>query len=364
MKRKSVLTAVLLLTATAAYAGLHTRSGTVYVQNSQFDEAVRELKLAIQEDPKDDKAHFMIGVAYSNLDMKGKQMIDSTATVALAYTHFMKAKELDPKKARDCDNNIQSNYARHYKAGQVAFGQSNVTQAAHEFDLATKSDPKQASAHYNLAVSYSRLAQQDSTYYAKTLAESDKVLELAPSTDPNHMHALQLAATTLVLLGKPDDAVKRMQKTIDEDPSKYALVEEMGNDLMGDKKWAGAAMFLKLAAEARSKVSADDAKVLQSIGICEFNLGKTDPPHLDEAITYYQKSLDVGGDDPNTVFNMMAVYIKKADYENAALWGEKYVLLAPSEADGWKLLAQCYGQLGQDDKAAEAMAHYSTLKGQ
>jgi Tfp pilus assembly protein PilF len=353
MKRQSVLFTVLLLVATAAFAGLHTRSGYVYLQNSQWPEAVRELKLAIQEDPKDAKAEFGIGVAYSNMD-----------SVAQAYAHFTKTKQLDPKKERDCDNNIQSNYARHYKLGQTAFAQANFPTAAHEFGMATQADPKQSSAHYNLAVAYSRLALSDSTYYAKTLTEADKVLELAPSTDPNHMHALQLAANTEVYLGKPDEAVARMKKTIDEDPSKYQMVEDMGNDLMTDKKWAGAASFLKLAADARAKVSADDAKVLQSIGICEFNLGKTDPAHLDEAINYYQKSLDVGGDDPNTVFNMMAAHIKKADWENAALWGEKYVLLAPSEADGWRLLAQCYGQLGEDDKAAEAIAHYQTLKGQ
>jgi Tfp pilus assembly protein PilF len=364
MKRQISVVTLLLCIATAAYAGLHTRSGTVYVQKQPVRRGCARAQAGHpgRSQGRQSPLHDRRRVQQPRCEGEADDGFHGDRGAGLPALY--EGEELDPKKARDCDNNIQSNYARHYKAGQVAFSQSNVTQAAHEFDLATKSDPKQASAHYNLAVSYSRLAQQDSTYYAKTLAESDKVLELAPSTDPNHMHALQLAATTLVSLGKPDDAVARMQKTIDEDPSKYALVEEMGNDLMNDKKWAGASSFLRLAADARAKVSADDAKVLQSIGICEFNLGKTDPAHLDEAVIYYQKSLDVGGDDPNTVFNMMATYIKKADWENAALWGEKYVLLAPSEADGWKLLAQCYGQLGQDDKAAEAMAHYSTLKGQ
>jgi Tfp pilus assembly protein PilF len=352
MKRQIWVVMALLLVTTAAYAGLHTRSGTVYVQNSQWTEAVRELKLALQEDPKDDKAHFMIAVAYSNMD-----------SVGLAYDHFMKAKELDPKKVHDCDNNIQSNYAKHYKLGQNAFNQQNYPTAAHEFDMAAQADPKQSGGHYNLAVSYERLAEHDSTYYAKTLTEADKVLELAPMSDPNHMRALQLAASTLVYLNKPDDAVARMQKTIDEDPSKYQLVEDMGNDLMQQKKWAGAASFLKLAADARSKVSADDANVLQAIGICEFNMGKSDPAHLDEAVTWYQKSLDVGGDNKDTVFNMMAVYVKKSDWENAALWGEKSVLLDPNNADTWRILAKSYTELGQDEKANDALAHYTTLKG-
>lgn len=355
MKRQSVLAALLLFATTAAFAGLHTRSGTVYVQNGQWKEAIRELKLAIADDPEDDKAHFMLGVAYSNMD-----------SVAQAYEHFMKAKELEPKKARDCDNNIESNYAKHYKLGQTAFNQQNFPTAAHEFEMATLASPKQSGGHYNLAVTYSRLALGDSTYYAKTLAEADKALELTSSTEPNHMHALQLAANTLVHLGRPEEAVARMRKTIDEDPSKYQMVEDMGNDLMTQDppQWAGAALFLKLAAEARSKISADDPLVLQNIGICEFNLGKTDPAHLDEAVVWYQKSLDVGGDNKDTVFNMMAVYVKKADWENAALWGEKSVALDPNNAETWKVLAKSYTELGQDDKAAEAFAHYQTLKGQ
>jgi Tfp pilus assembly protein PilF len=343
----------MLIAATAAFAGLHTRSGTVSVQNSQWTEAVRELKLAIEEDPKDDKAHFMIGVAYSNMD-----------SVALAYKHFMKAKELEPKKARDCDNNIQSNYAKHYQQGQKSFAQANYPTAAHEFFLATEADPKQSAGHYNLAVTYSRLALSDSTYYAKTLAEADKVIELTDPKEPNHEKALQLAANQLVYLGKPDEAVERMRKTIEEDPSKYPLVEEMGNDLMTRGKWAGAAQFLKLSAEARAKLAADDAGLLKNIGVCEFNLGKTDPAHLDEAILYYEKSLNIAGDDPDTSFNLMAAYIKKSDWSNAALYGEKYVGLAPADPKGWQLLARCYGELGDDDKAAEALARFTQLSGQ
>ena len=196
------------------------------MQNGQWKEAVRELNLALQEDPKDDKAHFMIGVAYSNMD-----------SVAQAYTHFTKAKELDSKKARDCDNNIQSNYAKHYKLGQNAFAQANFPTAAHEFNMATHGRPE----------AVGRALQPRGLVFApraggtirpttpRRSAEADKVLELAPATDPNHMRALQLAANTLVYLGKPDDAVARMQKTIDEDPSKYQIVEDMGNDLMTQK---------------------------------------------------------------------------------------------------------------------------------
>ena len=60
---------------------------------------------------------------------------------------------------------------------------------------------------------------------------------------------------------------------------------------------------------------------------------------------------------------MMAGYVKKEDWENAALWGEKYVLLDPSDADGWKTWPVLHrarpGRQGQ--RRADAL---STLKGE
>jgi len=365
MKRYVFLFMLLTLIASTVYAGLHTRSGTVYVQNGQYEEAVRELKLAIEEDPKDDKAHFMIGVAYSNLDMKGQQLMDSVATVQLAYEHFVKAMELQPKKARDCRNNIQSNYARHYKAGQVAFNQKNITLAAHEFDLATKADPNEASAYYNLAVSYSRLAQADKAYYQKTLDAADRVLSLVEPSDPNYERSLELVGYQLVYLDRPDEAVVKMKTLVDADPEKYTVVEEMGNNLAESQRWAGAAAFLKLAAETRASLGADDAKLLAKIGDCEFELREDPPgPHLDEAIAYYEKSLTINPDDTDVVYDVMSAYYVKKDWAGASLWGEKYVSLNPSNPKAWKILASSYHEMGDDAKASDALTRASTLGGE
>ena len=133
---------------------------------------------------------------------------------------------------------------------------------------------------------------------------------------------------------------------------------------MNKQKWAGAAEFLKLAAEGRTKAGAEDAEILKNIGVCEFNLGKTDPAHLDEAIKYYEQALVIKGDDADTTFNLMAAYMKKEDFSSASIWGEKYVSLQPSDKKGWQLLASCYSELGEDDKAAEAFARYTALKGE
>ena len=316
---------------------------------------------AVTKDPKDADGQFYLGIAYSELDSVGQ-----------AYSHFMKAKELEPKKARDVANNIQSNYARHYQAAQNAFKQTNVTEAANQFALATQADPTQSGGHYNLAVMYSRLAIADSTYETKALAEADQVLKLAPPSDPNYTRALQLASRMLAQLGREDEAIDRFKPMIEKDPSKYPLVQEVGMELLTAEKWKAAEDFLKMAAEASAKLGADSADVYVNIGIAAFNQRKENPAKIDEAISYYEKALGYEPDDTTTVFAfafflplfVMVAYTAKEDWVNAAGWGEKYVSLNPNDPKGWQLLARCYSEAGDTDKASEALQRYQTLKGQ
>ena len=350
MKTLSIVSLVLLCAA-VAIAGTETTSGTIYNQNGQYPEAVVILKKAIAKDPKDSKAHFQIGFAYSKLD-----------SVALAYEHFMKAKELDPKKANDVADNIASNYARHYKVAQNAFVRDDFANAATEFGLATMADPTQPTAHYNLAVTYSRLAESDSTYHEKALAEADKVLSLSNPTDANYTKALQLAGRQLVELGREDEAVARFTRLVEEDPSKFQVIEEIGTDLVNDQNWKGAEVFLKMAADARAKVGSEDFNLYYNLGVAEFNLRKENPAKIDEAIGYYEKALGVQPDDASTVFNLMVANMAKEDWSNASVWGEKYAAISPSDPKGWQYLARCYSELGDKDKATEALARYQQLR--
>ncbi|HXV14786.1 MAG TPA: tetratricopeptide repeat protein [Candidatus Krumholzibacteria bacterium] len=344
----------LLGMATLAIAkSVETTSGIIYNRNGQFEEARVILLKALAKDPKDAEAHFQIGYSYSNLD-----------SVALAYRHFVKARELDPKKSKDVANNIASNYAKHYKLGQNAFGRTDFAAAEHEFALATQADPTQSAAHYNLAVTYARLSASDSTYDVKALTEADQVLALSDASDPNYTKALQLAARLLAQMGREAEAVERFKPMIEKDPSKYPVVEETGMELLKAGNWEGAAAFLKLSADARAKVGAEDFAVYSNVGVAAFNSRKDDPAMLDEAIGYYEKALAIQPDDAPTVLNLMAAYMAKEDWENASTWGEKYVSVSPSDPKGWQYLARCYGELGDTDKASEALKRYQELKGQ
>jgi tetratricopeptide (TPR) repeat protein len=362
MRHTRLFTVLAVLTLLATTGGTELTSGKIYNQNGQYQEAITILKVAIEKEPDEWEAHYQIGFSYSNLD-----------SVALAYAHFTKAKELNAKKAtKDADNNIQSNYARHYKLGQSAFGRQDYAMAAKEFGIASLADPRQSAAHFNRAVAFSRLAETDSTYAERTLREAEQALDLSEPSDPNYPKALALVGRQLIALGREDDAPARFQKLIAESPASYPLLEEIGNDALARQQWKGASVFLGLTAEARAAAGEESYEVYYNAGVAHYQLGREiakDPAgeeaaaaHFDQAIAFYEKGLNVRPDDAQTVLNLVATSVVKKDWAGAALYGEKYVGQNPSDPRGWQFLARIYTELGDKDKAGDAMKRYEELR--
>jgi tetratricopeptide (TPR) repeat protein len=335
---------------------VNTTSAILRNQEGNYDLALSLCRDALADNPNDAEAHFQMGFAYSKLD-----------SVALAYKHFMRAKELDPKKERDSLDNIQSNFARHYKLGQNAYTREDYRTAAAEFDMATQADPRQAIGWYNLGASYSALAVIDTANakadYEKALAAADQVLSMSNPTESTYTRALTLAGKSLVQLDRAEDAVERFQRIIDEDPANYGVIQDIGNELLLAENWEGAAIFLKMTADARAKVGADDANVYYNLGVAYYQMRKTDPDALDQAVVYYQKSLDLQPDDPATVLNMVLAYTAAEEWLQVVEWGERLVSISPSDPTGWRLLATGYQKLGDLDKFKETMERYDTLRG-
>ena len=218
--------AVLLVKAAFGCQSVATTSAKLRNQEGNYELAIKLAQEAVAKNPKDAEAHFQLGVSYSYLD-----------SVALAYQHFMKAKELDPEKAADADNNIQSNFAKHYKLGQSSFNRQDLKTAASEFDLATKANPTQAVAYYNLAVVNQKLAETDSTAHARALAAADKVLTLSNPTEANYTKALRVAGEELIVLHRENEAAQRFKRLIDEDPASYKVIEDIGTEELENKNF-------------------------------------------------------------------------------------------------------------------------------
>ena len=215
--RSLLIYAVLVTIAAVGCQSVATTSAKLRNQEGNYELAIKLAQEAVEKNPKDAEAHFQLGVSYSYLD-----------SVGLAYQHFMKAKELDPEKTADVDNNIQSNFAKHYKLGQSSFNRDDLKTAAVEFETATHANPTQSVAYYNLAVVYQHLAASDSTMHEKALAAADKVLQLTNPTESNYTRALRVAGEELIVLHREDEAASRFKRLIEEDPASYKIIEDIG----------------------------------------------------------------------------------------------------------------------------------------
>ena len=342
-----------LLAAVFVYGcqSVNTTAAKLRNQEGNYEIAIDLAKKAIADNPKEAEAYFQLGISYSFLD-----------SVALAYDNFIKALELDPKKEKDARNNIQHNFAKHYKLGQGAFKRNDFLTAAEEFDLSTKADPEQAVAYYNLGVSYSRLGRDDKAYYTKAIEALDKVLVLSNPNESHYINALEVLGKALVETGREAEAIEKFKRLVEEDPTSYDVIENIGNELLNNRQWKGAVVFLKMAAEARSKIGAEDFTLYYNIGAGLYNMREEDPGAVDECIMYYEKALELEPDEPQTIFNIIVAQVSKKDWANAVLWGEKYINVKPDDSKGWQLLARCYSEMGEKEKAREAMTRFEQLR--
>jgi Flp pilus assembly protein TadD len=343
---------ILAAFALAACQSVATTSAKLRNQEGNYELAIDLAKQGLAENPKDAEAYFQLGISYSNLD-----------SVSLAYDNFVKSMELDPKKKKDAQNNIQHNFAKHYKLGQSAFNRNDYENAAEEFNLATEADPTQTIGFYNLGVSYSRLGKEtDPKYYDKAIVELDKVLERSNPSESHYINALEVAGKALAATGREDEARERFERLIEEDPTSYEVIENIGMDLLTAENWKGAAIFLEMAADARSKIDAEDFTLYYNIGVANYSMRAEEPSRVDDAIMYYEKALDVQPDEPQTIFNIIVAYVSKEDWREAIQWGEKYVSVSRDDPRGWQLLARCYSEMGDRDKARDALTQFETLQ--
>ena len=355
MKVRMIGTTVLVIALfLAGCKSVETTSSILHNQSGRYDLAIETATQALADNPNDAEAEFQLGIAYSHLD-----------SVALAYEHFTRAKELDPKREEMAANNIQSNFARHYNVGLNLLKDDDLAGAALEFEKATLADPTEPKGFFQLGSTYALLGDSDPDnveYYDKAIPCFDKVLELANPADKSYVDALKYAGQVLAKSGKPGEAVSRFNRLVEEDPTNYEIIEKIGYGRLDENDWKGAAVFLDLAAQARAKIGVEDFTLFYNLGVAHFQMGKAgDPESLSKAVEYYQEALELKPDEPSTIRNVVVAYVYDEDWRNAAEWGERYVGVEPDEPDGWRLLTRCYNELGDKEKARRCELRYNEL---
>lgn len=164
-------------------AEVHLLIGKAKLQLEAYEDAIGELKTAVESNPKLPFAHFYLGMAYSK---KGDY--------ESAKAEFLKDIALEP--------DVAFNYE---ELGNVYFLTEKDSDAEKAFQHALKLEPKMLDSHLGLAKVYQRQEQ-----YEKALSE----LAAAGKLDPNSSRIHYLRGQILLKMGRKDEGKKELDTSV------------------------------------------------------------------------------------------------------------------------------------------------------
>ena len=323
-----------------------------YLDQNKLREAALELKNALQENPENAEARYILGVI--NLDM---------GDMATAEKEFRRAAEAgwDEGQARIGqarsmisgrafqklldEIEVSENYSNEVRADIEAlralaiFGLGNAVQAVEILNEAVKIDGSafsvlKASIQINLATN--------------NLEQAIESLKKAQGQYGDNKEVLLLNAIISARSDELDKAAEAYKKIIELEPEKlitiYGKQARLGlaRYQVLNKEYDNANITLKpLLAQA-----ANDPEVNFVGGLLAF-----EQRDLEAAEERLLKVLKVAPDHAQTLLLFGAVNYAQEDYEQAAYYLAKYISVAPENLGARKILGRAYIKLGQHTEA-------------
>jgi tetratricopeptide (TPR) repeat protein len=312
-------------------------SAKVYMQQSNYDKAIEQCLLAVEQIPNNYEAYFVLGKAYSEKNMY-REMNDA----------FNKCSTINQSHTADIQNYKENYYRNIFSDGVRKYNEKNFDEAAQKFQLATEILPKRMEGYKNLAITYTQMKRDSEaveTYKRALAADStdldswtslgilhyrDKkygpcistlktVLAKANPQSKQYADALYYTAYSYDLLGQTDDALATYQKALEQSPNDLDLIFNLGRLYYMQSKY-------------------------------------------DKAIEYFQKVLQSNPDDFDTNVDIGNSYIQIKKFKEALPYLEKATQLKPDNSQAWYNLAVVWVNLGNRVKGQEALDKAESLK--
>ena len=298
MKRWLILFSLLVI----GCASEHMTGGKVYMQQQNWDKAIEQFQLEINENPNAD-AYMWLGRAYA---MKKDYLNASDA-----WEHAI---ELDSAYAfKDMEKDIGFYWGVYFNAGALCFNEKEWDKAIERFKRAIELEPDSFSAHFYLAQAYLQGGEE-------ALAESTlmEIVEHSPQTE-----WIAKAAEILV------------------------------NRYTREKRWDEALSIL------RKWIAIDtsgDAHYFMGVIYANKYNDTQDKEYADSAIVYFEESLKLNPDNSDTYYNLGNLYAQLKQYDKAIEEFEKATELNPNDEEAWYLLAVMCIQAESYEKALDAIS--------
>ncbi len=311
-------------------------SAKIYMDQKEYDQAIEQCKIAIEQKPNNTEAYYIMGQAYG-FKQKYHEMNEA----------FIKSLEFSNKYASQIEKQRVECWTSLINSGVMALRQNQVNEAIEQFQLAIELLPDRTAPYKNLAIAYMQ-NQNDSLAietYLKVLEIDSTELEIKGNLGILYLRSqdFEKAITYLEeVVAKSDPTSTAYSQAV----SYLAICYDTTNQ--PDK-----ALETYKAALA---VSPSDKDLLYNLGRLYLYQEK-----YEEAVGYFLKVIEQAPDDVDAHINVGQGYIRIEKFSESIPYLEKAVELDPNSVNAWNLLGIAYIRIGQEEKGNAAFKKVEEL---
>ncbi len=344
MKRVLVFVMIMLLSFVLLRCESPQLKGAkVYLAQEKYDLAKEQLIGALEHNPKDMEANWLLGYIYG-MDGDFVKMNE----------HFDACLALSGKHKKDVENNLKKYYGDHRNSGANYYNQAISAEgdenkkklfekAIEEFKVALLVRPNNIEVMNFIG---------DASRSLKDFSSSEEYYKRVLAVDPNNYRASYGLGLGYYIKGgeskNKDDlrnAEKYFGKALEIKPDEKNLLKTMAV-LYTELEEPDKAVELYTKAIAKEPENTDLMFNLSSVYL---NLKQTE-----KAYEMWKKIEDLNPDDSEVLYNIGSTLYEKENWKEASQYYEKVVKVDDKNAKVWQLLGTCYGRMGEAEKMKNA----------
>ncbi len=263
----------------------------VSIQQNNYDKAIEQCLQAIEQEPDNAEAYYVMGNAYFKKSMF-KEMNDA----------FIKSLAIGDKFNDKIESHRELAWNKLFESGVTDINEAQYEKAAEKFEVATQIKPERVSAYNNLAYVYNQLDQPEKAKdtYIRALAVDSTDMEIK------------------YYLGVLYYNTKNYEACIE------TMNEVLENTEPGSELYNNSIVTLAIAYDLSG--------------------------NSDKAIETYDNALKVNPTDKDILFNKGRLYFLQKDYENAAKVWQRVIEIDPDDFEAHLNIANSYINVGDSLK--------------
>lgn len=284
------------------------------VQQSNPDKAKEVLDKALEQNPNDPEAHYVMGMVH----LAKFQYVDMVAS-------FKRSLELSSKFKTSIDTILFNQWRGFYTNALVKFDSLDYDATLENLGTAVMIFPNRYETYYLIGMTYESIDSMEAA------AENyQKAIE--KNTDEKNLNLYYNLANTLFRLEKWDESLNYSQIVSDEATADIIAADLLIADLLPKDS---------LVADSLAAVTATLKELqMDAVKISAVSLSNLERPG--DALAIYNEIIAASPDDPNPVFDRALLHIEMGDTTRAIQDFENVVSLDPNDIDALKQLGWFY----------------------